>query len=280
MTARCFSNFLSATVLAMAAASATAADTAEPAADAPAPFVQRWGLDADIGPVDYHAETNRLLTSHGATAVLWDAATGLGLNAIDAGGRVLAVAFSDDGRRVLTASGDGPLRVWDVPTGERIAEFDPPPSDVMAAALSPDGRRVAAGCYDYTVWVGEVDAGGALRELPAGHRGHVISLRFSPDSLRLLSGSYDRQAILWDVEAGRLERIFPTPVETRWSAFRADGRRLLTVGAGRVVEWDIPTRQPVRIVRENVRAAWFAGDDVVVSADNELRRYRPRNPTR
>jgi WD40 repeat protein len=128
--------------------------------------------------------------------------------------------------------------------------------------------------------VGEVDAGGALRELPAGHRGHVISLRFSPDSLRLLSGVYDRQAILWDVEASRLERVFPTPVETRSSAFRADGRRLLTVGSGteqgrgRVIEWDIPTRQPIRIIRENARAAWFVGDDVVVSADNELRLYR------
>jgi hypothetical protein len=151
---------------------------------------------------------------------------------------------------------------------------------MMAAAFSPDGRRVAAGCYDHTVWVGEVDAGGALRELPDGHRGHVISLRFSPDSRRLLSGSYDRQAILWDVQAGRLERVFPTPVETRWSAFRADGRRLLTLGSGteqgrgRVIEWDTATRQPVRVIRETVRAAWFVGDDVVVSADNELRLYR------
>ncbi|MFW5692716.1 MAG: WD40 repeat domain-containing protein, partial [Thermoguttaceae bacterium] len=312
MPAKGFFGVLSACVL--AAASAIAAESAEPADDAPAPFVQRWGLDAAGGPVDYHAGTNRLLTSHGATAVLWDTATGLALDAMDIGGRALAVAFSDDGRRVLTDSGDGPLRVWDVPTGEKIAQFDPPPSDVMAAAFSPDGRRVAAGCYDHTVWVGEVDADGALgvcpkrgtgtlhpesaagdthdvrepvpdfgqtlRELPAGHRGHVISLRFSPDSTRLLSGSYDRQAILWDVEAGRLERIFPTPVETRWSAFRADGRRLLTVGSGteqgrgRVIEWHIPTRQPVRVLRETVRAAWFVGNDVVVSADNELRLYR------
>lgn len=257
------------------------AAAAEPAGDAPVPFVQRWGGDAAGGPVDYHAGTNRLLTSHGATAVLWDAATGLALDALDGGGGArLAVAFSGDGRRALTASSSGPLRVWNVPTGEKIAEFAPPPSDVMAAAFSPDGRRVAAGCYDHTVWVGEVGAGGTLRQLPDGHRGHVISLRFSPDSRRLLSGAYDRQALLWDVQASRLERVFPTPVETRWSAFRADGRRLLTLGSGaeqgrgRVIEWDIPTRQPVRVIRESVRAAWFVGDDVVVSTDNELRQYR------
>lgn len=259
------------------------AQATEPSAlagDGPAPFVQRWGLDSVAGPVDYHVGTNRLLTAHGGTAVLWDAATGLALEALDIGSGALAVAFSDDGRRALTASGDGPLRVWDVQTGEKIAEFHPPPSDALAAAISPDGRRVAAGCYDHTVWVGDVDAGGALRRLPDGHRGHVISARFSPDSRWLLTGAYDGQAILWDVRAGRPERIFPTPVETRSSAFRADGRRLLTLGSGteqgrgRVIEWDIATRQPVRVIRETVRAAWFVGTDVVVSADNELRLYR------
>jgi hypothetical protein len=155
MTAKYVSGLLSASVLTMAAASAAGGESAAVPDVAPAPFVQRWGLHSAGGPIDYDAETNRLLTSHGATAVLWDAGTGLALDAMDVGGSsVLAVAFSGDGRRVLTGSRGGPLRVWDVPTGERIAEFDPPPSEVYAAALSPDGRRVAAGCYDYTVWVG------------------------------------------------------------------------------------------------------------------------------
>lgn len=259
------------------------AQATEPSAWAghgPALFVQRWDLDSVAGPLDYHVGTNRLLTAHGGTAVLWDAATGLALEAMDIGGGALAVAFSGDGRRVLTASGGGPLRVWDVQTGEKIAEFENSASEAMSAAISPDGRRVAAGCYDHTVWVGDVDARGALRRLPDGHRGHVISARFSPDSRWLLTGAYDGQAILWDIRAGRVERIFPTPVETRWSAFRADGRRLLTLGSGteqghgRVIEWDIATRQPVQVIRETVQAAWFVGADVVVSADNELRLYR------
>jgi WD40 repeat protein len=269
------------------------AASAEPAANAPVIFVQRWGLDTAAGsfdyhprrsyshwgfrslPFDYHAGTHRLLTVHGATAVLWDAANGLALDAMDiVGGGPLAVAFSGDGRRVLTASGSSLLRVWDVQTGEKIAEFVPPSEGMMAAAFSPDGRRVAAGCDDHTVWIGEVDMGGVLRELPAGHRHTVISLRFSPDSRRLLSGSYDRQAILWDVQAGRLERVYPVPVTTGWTAFRADGRRLLTLGRGHVIEWDTATRQPVRIIWEDVPWAWFVGDDVVVPVDGELRLYR------
>jgi WD40 repeat protein len=259
---------------------ATAAEASEVASDASAPFVQRWGLDSASGSMDYHAGTNRLLTAHRRWAVLWDVATGMALEEFPIGGGAVAVAFDGDGRQVLTASGDGPLRVWDVQTGERIAEFETPPSPVHAAAISPDGRYVAAGCYDHAVLVGEVGTGRELQRLDE-HRGHVIFVRFSPDSRRLLSGSYDAQAILWDVQTGRPDRIFPTPVETRWADFRADGRRLLTLGSGtergmgRVIQWDIATRQPVQVIDESVRLAWFVDQDVaVLMPDNELRLYR------
>jgi WD40 repeat protein len=130
------------------------------------------------------------------------------------------------------------------------------------------------------VLVGDVDAGGELQRLDH-HRGHVIFVRFSPDSRRLVSGAYDAQAILWDVQTGRPDRIFPTPVETRWADFRADGRRLLTLGSGtergmgRVIQWDIATRQPVQVIDESARLAWFVDQDVaVLMPDDELRLYR------
>jgi len=282
-----FRNPLAASMLAVAALTALCAPQLVPAEPTPgvarrslAPFVQRWGLDSASRSGDYHAETNRLLTAHGGTAVLWDVATGLALEAFDGGAAAtVTVAFDGGGRRVLTASGDGPLRVWDVQIGRRIAEFEPPPSTVHAAAISPDGRRIAAGCYDHTVLIGDVDAGGDLLRL-GEHRGHVIFVRFSPDSRRLLSGAYDAQAILWDVPTRRPHRIFPTPVETRWADFRADGRRLLTLGSGtergqgRVIQWDIPTRQPVQVIDETVRLAWFVDEDVAaLMPDNELRLY-------
>lgn len=282
-----FRNLLSTGILAAVAAiavwvphGATAADGLATANAAPTPFVQRWGLDSASGAMDYHAGTNRLLTAHGEWAVLWEVATGRAVEAFPIGGGAVAVAFDAAGRHVLTASGDGPLRVWDLATGQRIAEFAAPPSTVQAAAISPDGRRVAAGCYDHTVLVGQVGAGSELQQLD-GHRGHVIFVRFAPDSRRLLSGSYDNQAILWDLRTGRLERIFPVPVETRWADFRADGRRLVTLGSGteqgmgRVIQWDIATRQPVQVIAASVRLAWFVGEDLaVLMPDNELRRYR------
>ncbi len=51
-------------------------------------------------------------------------------------------AFSPDGRRVLTASGDNTARVWDAATGQPITPPMKHEDNVSHAAFSPDGRRV------------------------------------------------------------------------------------------------------------------------------------------
>ncbi|MDZ7617100.1 MAG: WD40 repeat domain-containing protein [Patescibacteria group bacterium] len=205
------------------------------------------------------------------------------MESLEIGGSACTVAFSGDGRRILTVPDKGPLRVWDHQTGEKIAEFAASSSETCSAAISPDGRRVAVGGCDHTVKIADVDSGTAFRRLPSRHRDRVVSMAFSPDGRWLASGSHDKRAILWNVETGRMERIFPTPVDTEWIAFREDGRRLLTSGNdwgcsgrdGRVVQWDIATRQPVQVIREAVGAAWFVGNDMaVLMPDNELRLYR------
>lgn len=276
---------LAAAVLAACNSDCSSAEPPDAADDSPIPFVQRWGLHPAPSPMDYHPGTRRLLAAQGGTAVLWDAATGLALDAMEIGGNGSVVAFSADGRRVLTASGDGPLRVWDVETCQVVADFESPPSQVQSAAISPDGRYVAAGCYDHTALIWDVLTGKRLHRL-AGHHGHVISVRFSPDSQRLLSGAYDGQAILWDIKTGRTVRVFPTPVETRSSSFRADGRRILTLGSGseqgmgRIVQWDVETRQPVQVIAESAWATWFVDAAVaVLMPDNEIRLYRETDGT-
>ena len=58
--------------------------------------------------------------------------------------RSVAVAFSPDGARVATGSGDGSARVFDAATGAEISRLDHERA-VYAVAFSPDGTRVATG---------------------------------------------------------------------------------------------------------------------------------------
>ncbi|MCS6864353.1 MAG: hypothetical protein RMJ56_04180 [Gemmataceae bacterium] len=60
-------------------------------------------------------------------------------------GPVAAVAFSPDGRLLLTGSWDGSTRLWDTATGTQRAAFHWNIGRVLCVAYAPDGLRLAAG---------------------------------------------------------------------------------------------------------------------------------------
>jgi WD40 repeat protein len=72
-------------------------------------------------------------------------------------GQVNAVAPSPDGGRLLTASHDGAIRVWDAATGGDVAAFDWGIGPVTAVAFSPDGLTAAAAGEKGQVVVWDVD---------------------------------------------------------------------------------------------------------------------------
>ena len=64
---------------------------------------------------------------------------------------VETVAFSHDGRELVSASDDETIALWDVPRRRFIANIGTHKPVVLAATFSPDGRQIASGEYDKTV---------------------------------------------------------------------------------------------------------------------------------
>jgi tetratricopeptide (TPR) repeat protein len=83
---------------------------------------------------------------------IWDAQTGAELHTLPGHNALVnAVAFSPDGARLASASGEQTVKIWDVKTGQEAVTLRGYTSFVWSLAFSTDGTRLAAGCGDGTL---------------------------------------------------------------------------------------------------------------------------------
>ncbi|AWM36951.1 hypothetical protein C1280_07915 [Gemmata obscuriglobus] len=167
---------------------------------------------------------------------------------LDANGhtaQVQGVAMTPDGRRVVTASRDRTVRVWDVTTGETLRTFRYPTGPgnegmVQALALSPDGRLCAAAPFPLDLGqagrpalVTDMETGRVVAT-PKGHRNTVTALAYSPDGRFLGAGSGDHDISVWDARLWKpvgLLRGHSAPITGL--SFSPNGLRSVSVAANR-----------------------------------------------
>ncbi len=61
------------------------------------------------------------------------------------------MAFNPDGSRIVTASGDGTVKLWDANNGTDVLTLKGHTDAVRTAFFSPDGDRIVSGSDDGTV---------------------------------------------------------------------------------------------------------------------------------
>ncbi len=115
---------------------------------------------------------------------------------------VTSAAFSPDGSRIVTASGDGTARLWSA-DGTLVATLAGHTYAVTSAVFSPDGSRIVTASGDRTARLWAED--GNLLATLEGHTGWVASASFNPlppgadGTAHILTASFDGTARIWRV---------------------------------------------------------------------------------
>ena len=112
-------------------------------------------------------------------------------------GRASSVAFSPDGRRLVSAGVDGVFHVWDTTNWEKVASPRCHGGHVHRVVFSLDGKYLASGGSDATLRVWEAATGRPLLAF-RGHTDTVYDVAYSRDGKYLASVSLDRTVRVWD----------------------------------------------------------------------------------
>ncbi len=196
------------------------------------------------------------------------------------GSTVTGLAFTPDGKALVSASYDKTLRVWDAATGRELRRLPTFRGSLAGLSASADGRTVAVCEYTGDVFLADTAAGrvtplpprpgefrvcvalspdGKLLAVGAssvrlwdaaagkplrewrGHSGQVRRLAFAPDG-KVLAGGDDKTARLWRADTGKetLRLDVGSPVQAL--AFSPDGKALAVGGEdGKLRLWELPS---------------------------------------
>ncbi len=210
---------------------------------------------------------------------LWDARTGVQQYRLGGHERgVLSVAFSPDGKRLVSGNPFEPVRLWDLAQRKVIRQFEQPHGG-LSLTFSPDGKLVAGATMNGEVRLWDAPSGKLVRQL-TGYQGWVNGLAFSPDGRRLALAGADAQTLhVWDVATGadvRPLRGHSSPL--RALAFAPGGKLLATAGGDandrdtEVRLWDAATGKEVRVCAGHTGAVLclaFAPDGKVLASGGE-----------
>ena len=211
-----------------------------------------------------YSRDGKLLASGGTDNVvrLWDVAARKELRRLEGHKRledafygmkgIYGLAFTPDGRQLLSRATDETVRLWDVAGGKELRRWPGPMGlSPQGAALSPDGRTLATAARGPVVVLWDVASGKEIKRLkPPGD--DVVCVCFSPDGKRLASGGAAAPQVgavlLWDVATGAKVRSFEGQGGTVLAlAFSSDGKRLASGSTDKTARvWDVTSGKELR----------------------------------
>jgi WD40 repeat protein/serine/threonine protein kinase len=166
---------------------------------------------------------------------------------------VTGLAFTSDGKTLLTNGEPELVRAWDVSTGHLQGAVTPEPA--AGLAYSPRRNVVAAKTGDGIVWWDLAAGSSETLPWPDYAAGAGTCLAFSPDGA-VLAGAYRNSVLLWDVASRRARPPLSGHRDgVNWATFLPGGKTLASQSAdGEVKLWSVLTGQELLSLGDHHRA--------------------------
>jgi WD40 repeat protein len=153
---------------------------------------------------------------------------------------IVQVFFTPDTKSLLSAGGDGTIRIWDTTSGKQVRRIAAGPHGIHSLALSPDGTIAASvawrkseskeqpGNVEYvaetSVCLWQVATGMELRRIVVPGRPAFIA--FAPNGSELVTCGADGVLRVWNQHDGaEIRRIAIRPEASGVIAFSPDGKK-------------------------------------------------------
>jgi WD40 repeat protein/serine/threonine protein kinase/uncharacterized membrane-anchored protein YhcB (DUF1043 family) len=215
----------------------------------------------------FSPDGRRIVTSDDGAAQVWDAQTYRRMFTLFHGDTVYQARYSADGARIVTAGGDGTVKIWDAASGALVRELrrEGPRRRYFLAAVSPDGRFVAAiDTRGDVAHVWDAVTGAPVAEI-RNNSLESPGIAFSPDG-RWLATTGGSDVHVLDARTWKPALAIRGPRIHRL-AFDPTGARLVTgATTGDVSIWAIPSGARIRHLRDAGKSV----DAVVFSPDGKL----------
>lgn len=156
---------------------------------------------------------------------------------------VNSIAYDVEGEKIVSASWDETIKIWDSKTHKELLSIQNTPS-AISAVYSRDNKYIAAAFHDHTVKLFDSKTGFLIRKISdqasfhspicyspdgqlfaiatldstveifntsnmgmayklKGHKGYVVTVCFSPSGKYIATGSVDSTVRIWDAQTGK-----------------------------------------------------------------------------